>query len=100
MKLTMRDASCEVKATASQLFVHRNTIQYRLAKIHAITNFKTDDFLSNNLMYQAIACYRLHPELSVCPQSAKYFTDGAFLSHKAMLERDFADNRVESQIWI
>ncbi len=57
------DASCEVKATASQLFVHRNTIQYRLAKIHAITNFKTDDFLSNNLMYQAIACYRLHPEL-------------------------------------
>ncbi|MCI9639231.1 PucR family transcriptional regulator [Emergencia sp. 1XD21-10] len=57
------DAGCEVKATASQLFVHRNTIQYRLAKIHAITNFKTDDFLSNNLMYQAIACYRLHPEL-------------------------------------
>lgn len=57
------DASCEVKATVSQLFVHRNTIQYRLAKIHAITNFKTDDFLSNNLMYQAIACYRLHPEL-------------------------------------
>lgn len=57
------DAGCEVKATASQLFVHRNTIQYRLAKIHAITNFKTDDFLSNNLMYQAIACYRLNPEL-------------------------------------
>ncbi len=56
------DTGCEVKATAAQLYVHRNTIQYRLAKIHAITNFKTDDFLSNNLMYQAVACYRLHPE--------------------------------------
>lgn len=57
------DTSCEVKATARALYVHRNTIQYRLAKIHIITNFKTDDFLSNNLMYQAVACYRLHPEL-------------------------------------
>ena len=45
-------------------------------------------------------CIKCQACIAVCPQSAKYFTDGAFLSHKAMLERDFADNRVESQIWI
>ena len=39
------------------------TLQYRLTKIRSITNFKTDDLLSNNLMYQTVACYRIHPEL-------------------------------------
>lgn len=57
------DTDCDVKGTASQLYVHRNTIQYRLTKIRSITNFKTDDLLSNNLMHQTIACYRIHPEL-------------------------------------
>lgn len=57
------DTDCDVKGTAAQLYVHRNTIQYRLAKIRSITNFKTDDILSNNLMYQTVACYRMHPEL-------------------------------------
>lgn len=57
------DTDCDVKGTADQLYVHRNTIQYRLAKIRTITNFKTDNLLSNNLMHQAVACYRTHPEL-------------------------------------
>ncbi len=57
------DEDCDVKSTAARLYVHRNTIQYRLTKIRAITNFKTDDTLANHLMYQAVACYRLHPEL-------------------------------------
>lgn len=57
------DTDCDVKGTAAQLYVHRNTIQYRLTKIRSITNFKTDDLLSNNLMYQTVACYRIHPEL-------------------------------------
>lgn len=35
-----------------------------------------------------------------CPQGAKYFTDAAFLSHKAMLERDYVRSSAESEIWI
>ena len=57
------DTDCDVKGTAAQLYVHRNTIQYRLSKIRSITNFRTDDILSNNLMYRTVACYRIHPEL-------------------------------------
>lgn len=57
------DADCEVKKTSQLLFVHRNTIQYRLSKIRAITNFKTDDRLESYLMYTAIACWRLNPAL-------------------------------------
>ena len=57
------DADCEVKKTAKLLFVHRNTIQYRLSKIQAITNFRTDDRLESYLMYTAIACWRLNPAL-------------------------------------
>lgn len=55
------DADCEVKKTATLLFVHRNTIQYRLSKVQAITNFRTDDRLESYLMYTAIACWRLNP---------------------------------------
>ncbi len=57
------DEDCDVKNTAARLYVHRNTIQYRLTKVRAITNFKTNDMLANHLMHQAVACYRLHPEL-------------------------------------
>lgn len=57
------DADCEVKKTSQLLFVHRNTIQYRLSKIRAITNFRIDDQLESYLMYTAIACWRLNPSL-------------------------------------
>lgn len=55
------DADCEVKKTAKLLYIHRNTVQYRLNKIRTITNFKTDDHLDSYLMYTAIACWRLNP---------------------------------------
>lgn len=57
------DADCEVKKTAQLLYIHRNTVQYRLGKIRAITNFRTDDRLESYLMYTAIACWRLNPSL-------------------------------------
>ena len=57
------DADCQVKKTSKLLFVHRNTIQYRLSKIRAITNFRTDDRLESYLMYTAIACWRLNPAM-------------------------------------
>ena len=56
------DAGCEVKETAGLLFIHRNTIQYRLNKIRSITNFQTADPMAASLLQQAVACYRLCPE--------------------------------------
>ena len=35
-------------------------------------------------------CIKCHACVRECPVGAKYFDDEAFLSHKAMLERDFA----------
>jgi len=35
-------------------------------------------------------CIKCHACVRACPMGAKYFDDPAFLSHKAMLERDFA----------
>lgn len=57
------DTDCDVKDTAARLYVHRNTIQYRLNKVRSITNFKAEDLLSRHLMCQTVACYQLHPEL-------------------------------------
>lgn len=56
------DAGCEVKETAGLLFIHRNTIQYRLNKICSITNFQTGDPMAASLLQQAVACYRLCPK--------------------------------------
>lgn len=53
------DTECQVKKTAVSLFLHRNTVQYRLNKIKEITNFKTDHILDSYIMHTAIACHRL-----------------------------------------
>lgn len=45
-------------------------------------------------------CIKCQACIAACPQGAKYFADEAFLSHKAMLERDFAGSRGESRIWL
>jgi Purine catabolism regulatory protein-like family. len=56
------DANCEIKTTAERLFLHRNTIQYRLNKIGDITNYHNSDTVDTYLMHTAIACYRLNKE--------------------------------------
>lgn len=43
-------------------------------------------------------CIKCHACVKECPVGAKYFDDEAFLSHKAMLERDFM-RRAENQIF-
>lgn len=57
------DTDGQVKATAEQLFLHRNTVKYRLGKIHDITNFDVSDKTAACLLYKAIACWRLDPEM-------------------------------------
>ena len=42
-------------------------------------------------------CVKCHACVRACPMSAKYFDDPAFLSHKAMLERDF--RRRAQSVW-
>ncbi len=43
-------------------------------------------------------CIKCHSCVKNCPAGAKFFDDEAFLSHKAMLERDFT-RRAENQIF-
>lgn len=43
-------------------------------------------------------CIKCHSCVKNCPERAKYFDDEAFLSHKAMLERDFT-RRAETKIF-
>ncbi len=57
------DAGGEVKKTASLLYLHRNTVKYRLGKIGDIINFDASDTTSAYLLYKAIACWRLNPEM-------------------------------------
>ena len=57
------DADGEVKGTADRLYRHRNTVKYRLGKIRDITNFSPGDKMASYLLYKAIACWRLDPEM-------------------------------------
>ncbi|MGF6375786.1 hypothetical protein M2140_000856 [Clostridiales Family XIII bacterium PM5-7] len=63
------DTECEVKKTSEILFLHRNTVQYRLNKIREITNFRTDEILESYLMHTAIGCHRLEQTLEPTPDS-------------------------------
>ena len=44
-------------------------------------------------------CIKCHACVRECPMGAKYFDDPAFLSHKAMLERDF-QRRAEAKWFV
>lgn len=45
-------------------------------------------------------CIKCQACVVSCPMDAKYFTDEAFLSHKAMLEETFADEGKENQVYL
>ena len=53
------DAECEIKKTAQLMYVHRNTIQYRLNRVRAITRTRANDLMDAYLLRSAIGCYRL-----------------------------------------
>ena len=44
-------------------------------------------------------CIKCHSCVRNCPTGAKYFDDEAFLSHKAMLERDYT-RRADAKIFL
>ena len=44
-------------------------------------------------------CIKCHACVRNCPTGAKYFDDEAFLSHKAMLERDYT-RRAEDKLFL
>ena len=45
-------------------------------------------------------CIKCHACVRSCPKGAKYFDDEAFLSHRAMLERDYGSRRAEPQFFL
>ena len=53
------DANAEVKATSEMLFVHRNTVLYRLNKIRSLLNCNLNDLPQSYDIYVAAAIKRL-----------------------------------------
>lgn len=53
------DANSESKKTAELLFVHRNTIQYRLSKIKTMLNCEINKLPMSYEVYLAVALYRI-----------------------------------------
>ncbi|QHI71794.1 PucR family transcriptional regulator [Aminipila terrae] len=53
------DANSETKKTAELLFVHRNTIQYRLSKIRDLINMDFNQMPMTFEVYLAVALYRV-----------------------------------------
>ena len=49
-------------------------------------------------LYDQLLCIKCHSCVRNCPMGAKYFDDPAFLSHRAMLERDYT-RRAEDKIF-
>ena len=45
-------------------------------------------------------CIKCQACIKVCPEHAKFFDDEAFLSHKAMLEKNFAEAEKVSEIYL
>lgn len=45
-------------------------------------------------------CIKCHACVRNCPVGAKYFDDAAFLSHKAMLERDYTRRRAQVTLFL
>ena len=58
----MLDADSEVKKTAELLFVHRNTIQYRLSKIRNLIHMDFNKMPMNFDVYTAVALNRILPQ--------------------------------------
>lgn len=53
------DAGCEIKKTSQLLYIHRNTIPYRLNKIRSITGLHPSSLTSSWLLNITAACHRL-----------------------------------------
>lgn len=56
------DCDCKLNKASETLFLHRNTIQYRLNKIKEITNYNPLSTLDVTILQLAVGCYRLISE--------------------------------------
>lgn len=54
------DAGCSMEATARALFVHPNTVRYRLKRIQEITGYNPSDAREGYVLRMAITLGRLH----------------------------------------
>ncbi|MGN8713469.1 PucR family transcriptional regulator [Hornefia butyriciproducens] len=59
LEVYLLDADHEVKKTSELLYVHRNTVQYRLNRIRSVTRTRSTDMTDNYLLRSAIGCWRL-----------------------------------------
>lgn len=53
------DTDCQVNLTAEHLYIHRNTVKYRLKKAHALLQLTTAHTKSNSFMQTMLGYYRL-----------------------------------------
>lgn len=53
------DTDCQVNLTAEHLYIHRNTVKYRLKKAHTLLQIATAHTKSNSFMQMLLGYYRL-----------------------------------------
>ena len=47
--------NCSLSACAEKLFIHKNTVQYRLTKLHQLTGFNPQNIMDLIKLYLAFA---------------------------------------------
>lgn len=50
--------NCEIKRISEAMFIHRNTLAYRIAKIEEITDLNLQEFNDRVTLYYALLCYK------------------------------------------
>ena len=53
------DTNCQINTTAAQLYIHRNTVKYRLKKAHTLLQITTDYSKNKFFMQTLMGYYRL-----------------------------------------
>ena len=56
---TYLDSGCNAAETANKLFIHANTLKYRINKIKELTGVDTNNFMNRVSLYLACKCFRL-----------------------------------------
>jgi DNA-binding PucR family transcriptional regulator len=59
LEIFMLDAELNVSKTAEKLFMHKNTIKYRIKKLNEKFNFHIDKMPESYELYKAVALRRL-----------------------------------------
>ncbi len=68
---TYLDCNCSSKETADRLFIHTNTIYYRIRKLSQLTGFQVSDIRDSGNLYYVFKCYEALRQSGLLPENAQ-----------------------------